>query len=95
MYVLTMLYKGSCALLASPAHGSAVKNLPAIQEHTFDPWVRKIPWERAWQLNPVFLLENTIDRGAWQSSVHRVTKSQIQLNQLSTHTLYIVNTKHY
>ena len=40
-------------------------------------------------------LENTTDRGAWQGSVHRVTKSQIQLNQLSTHTLYIVNMKHY
>ena len=21
----------------------------------FDPWVRKIPWKRAWQLTPVFL----------------------------------------
>ena len=28
--------------------GSAVKNLPAVQEtcrrHCFDPWVRKTPW---------------------------------------------------
>ena len=22
----------------------------------FDPWVRKIPWRRAWQPTPVFLL---------------------------------------
>ena len=22
----------------------------------FDPWVRKIPWSRAWQPTPVFLL---------------------------------------
>ena len=22
----------------------------------FDPWVQKIPWRRAWQLTPVFLL---------------------------------------
>jgi len=21
----------------------------------FDPWVRKIPWRRKWQLTPVFL----------------------------------------
>ena len=21
----------------------------------FDPWVRKIPWKRAWQCTPVFL----------------------------------------
>ena len=25
----------------------------------FNPWVRKIPWKRAWQPTPVFLLENT------------------------------------
>ena len=25
------------------------------RRHGFDPWVRKIPWRRAWQLTPVFL----------------------------------------
>ena len=36
-----------------------VKNLPANAGDTrcgFDPWVRKIPWRRAWQPTPVFLL---------------------------------------
>ena len=32
-----------------------VKNLPAVQETRFDPWVRKIPWRREWQSTPVFL----------------------------------------
>ena len=32
-----------------------VKNLPAMQETGFDPWVRKIPWRRKWQPTPVFL----------------------------------------
>ena len=27
--------------------------------HGFDPWVRKIPWRRAWQLTPVFLPEQS------------------------------------
>ena len=45
----------------------------------FDHWVRKIPWRRKWLPTPVFLLENSIDRGAWQATVHGVTKSQIQL----------------
>ena len=30
----------------------------ADEEHarrSFDPWVRKIPWRRAWQPTPVFL----------------------------------------
>ena len=38
--------------------GSAVKNLPAVQETqetSVQSWVRKIPWRRAWQPIPVFL----------------------------------------
>ena len=31
-------------------------------------------------------LENPMDRGTWQATVHRVAKSQTQLKQLSTHT---------
>ena len=26
-----------------------------FKRHRFDPWVRKIPWRRAWQLTLVFL----------------------------------------
>ena len=29
----------------------------------FDPWVRKIPWRREWQLNQYSSLENSMDRG--------------------------------
>ena len=29
-----------------------------MQETRSDPWVRKIPWRRAWQHPPVFLVEN-------------------------------------
>ena len=36
-----------------------VENLPAnagdIPDSGFRPWVRKIPWRRAWLLTPVFL----------------------------------------
>ena len=41
-------------LLGFPG-GSAVKNLPAMQETRFDPWVRKICWRRKWQPTPVLL----------------------------------------
>ena len=45
-----------------------VKNLPSnagdIMRHGFDPWVGKTFWRRAWQPTPVFLLEESIDRGA-------------------------------
>ena len=32
-----------------------VKSLPAMQKTQYNPWVRKIPWRRAWQLTPLFL----------------------------------------
>ena len=30
-------------------------------------------------------LENPMDRGVWQATVHRITKSQTRLKQLSMH----------
>ena len=43
------------------AAGGARGQEPACQckrcrRHQFDPWVGKIPWKRAWQPTPVFLL---------------------------------------
>ena len=32
-------------------------------------------------------LENPLDRGAWQATVHGVSKSQTRLKRLSVHTL--------
>ena len=37
------------------AGGSVVENLPVMQEHRFNSWVRKIPWRRKWQPTPIFL----------------------------------------
>ena len=46
--------------------------------------ISKIPLRRKWQPTPVFLpgefLGNFKDRGAWQATVHGVTKSQTQLS---------------
>ena len=63
---------------ASLPGGSVVKNLQC-RRPGFDPWVRKIPWRRAWQCTPVSYLENPTARGAWQATVRRVTKSWSQL----------------
>ena len=38
--------------------GTGVKNPPANAgdvRDRFNPWVRKIPWRRAWQHTPIFL----------------------------------------
>ena len=32
-----------------------VKDLPAVQETRFDPWVGKVLWRRKWQPTPVSL----------------------------------------
>ena len=62
-----------------------IKNPPAMQE----TWVRPLGWEDPLEKgmakghgNPFqySCLENTMERGAWQATVHRVTKSQTRLN---------------
>ena len=63
----------------------------------FNPWVGKIP--RGDHGNPLqySCLENSMDRGAWQTAVHGVAKSQTQLKQLSTHlptTSWIIQRVH-
>ena len=64
-----------------------IKNPPARQRHRrygLDPWVRKIPWMRDGKPLQYYCLENPMDRG-WQAIVHRFTKGETKLKQLSTH----------
>ena len=62
--------------------GSAVKNQPAMQETQesgFDPWIRKIPWRRAWQPNPIFLSGESHGQRSLAATVYRVAYSQTKL----------------
>ena len=73
------LYQGSPG-------SSAGKNLPANAEAAgdagFNPWVRGEGNGNPLQYSG---LGNPMDRGAWwQATIHRIAKSQTQLNQLST-----------
>ena len=43
----------------------------------FNTWVKKMPWRRKDYPHPC--LENLMDRGAWQATVHGVAKSQTWL----------------
>ena len=71
--------KETClSLPVSPA------NAGDINRCGLNPWVRKIPWRRAEQPIPVFLLENAMDRWAWQAVDHSVTKSWTWPKQLPT-----------
>ena len=54
-----------------------VNNLLQCGRPGFDPWLGKVSWRRKWQTTPV-LLENPMDRGTWQATVHGVTNSWTQ-----------------
>ena len=44
------------------------------RKHGFNPWIGKIPWRWKWLLTPVFLSGKSMDRGAWRTTVCRVTR---------------------
>ena len=53
-------------------------------------WVRSLSWEDApgegyGKPLQCSCLENLMDRGAWRTTIHRVTKSQPRLKGLSMH----------
>ena len=53
----------------------------------FEPWVRKIPWSRKWQLAPVFLPGKFHgQRSLMGDSPSRGCKESDRAEQLSTHT---------
>ena len=61
-----------------------VKNPPTnagdIKRRGFDPWIRKIPWKKAWQPTSVFLPgESHGQRSLAGYIAHGVTKSQTRL----------------
>ena len=67
--------------------GSVVKNSPTNAGDTGDtgsiPGLERSPGERNGNSLQYSYLENSMDRGAWWATIHRVAKS---LTQLSTHT---------
>ena len=61
--------------------GSVVKNLPAnAGDAGLTPGSGKSPGKVNGNPLQYFCLENPMDRGAWQATVNRVTKSQRQLS---------------
>ena len=60
-----------------------VKNLPAMQEIKFDPWIRKLSWRREWLFTPVFLpgechgLRSLVGYGLQFMGSLRVTHNQV------------------
>ena len=64
-----------------------VKNLPAnARDASSIPGLGRSPVEGHCNPFQYSCLENPMDRGALQATVHRVTQSQTRLKQLRTHT---------
>jgi len=60
--------------------GSVVNNPPVNARNTdLTPGWERSPGRGKWQPTPVFLLENLMDRGARQATVHRVAESPTEL----------------
>ena len=59
-----------------PANAGDVRDMGSVPKSGRSPEKERPP-------TPVFLLGKSMDRGAWWATVHRVTKSRIQLKQLS------------
>ena len=66
-----------------------VKNPPANAGYVRDvgsiPELGRSPEEGNGNPLQYSYLENAMDRGAWWATLHRVTESQTQLKQVSTH----------
>ena len=56
----------------------------------FDPWVRKIPWRRAWRSTPVFLPGGSHGR-LWSIRLQRVSRDLVTKQQPTTMDIF---TKH-
>ena len=70
-----------------------VKNLPAsagdIRDAGSIPGSGRSPREGNGNPLQCSCLENSMDRGAWQATVHGVTKSRTRLSNQHTHIIYI------
>ena len=50
-----------------------------------DPWVRKTPGRGHGNPLQYSCLENPMDRGAWQATVHRVSVSELDMTEVTEH----------
>ena len=69
-----------------------VKNLSVsagdIRDAGSIPGLGRSPGGRHGNLFQYSFLDNLMDGGAWQATVHRVTKNQTRLKQLSTDSMH-------
>ena len=65
--------------MVSSLMAQTVENLPAMRETQVSSLGRKDPLEEGMAAHSSVLPENSMDRGAWQATVHQVAQSQTRL----------------
>ena len=89
----------ACMSTGAPSVALAVKNLPANanagdgRNTSSIPASRRYPGEGHGNPLQYSCLENSMDRGAWWVTVHRVAKSQTRLKLLSTQHAWTIRYK--
>ena len=84
-----------CPILGASQVALVVKNPPTnaedLTDTEFNPWVRKFPWRGAWNPLRCSCLENPMDSGAWQATIHRAARVGHGWNDLScVHTQFLI-----
>ena len=67
-----------------------VKNLPAVQKTRIQSLDGDDPLEKKWVPTPVFLPGESMDRGAWQATVHGVAELGLS-HDWAANTLFSLN----
>ena len=86
------IYTGESGFSAGASGKEPASQCWRHERHRFNPWFRMMPWRKG-HGSPLqySCLENPMDRGAWQATVHRVTESWIRLKRVSTPVSFIAS----
>ena len=79
-YIIMCVYVYIYIYMGFPGGSDGKESTWNAKRLGFNPWVWKIPWRREQLPTPVFLLENSVNREAWQATGHKVANSQTWLN---------------
>ena len=90
-FKVNLIDKGQFSVSWASLVTQMVKNLPTMQETRVWSLCREDPLEEEMATHSSSCLENPMDRGAWQATIHRDAQNQTQLKRHSTHTRHCLD----